>query len=52
MYFGGLATGDEVFSKHLKSQIGAGQFLRKCGVPVVEFRASVVIGSGGPYRSN
>src|SRR3954465_5590971 len=46
VYLGGLATGDEVFSKHLKSRIETGQVLRECGVPVVEFRASVVIGSG------
>ncbi len=46
VYLGGLATGVEVFSKHLKSRIETGQVLRESGVPVVEFRASVVIGSG------
>ena len=46
VYLGGLATGDEVFSKHLESRIETGQVLRESGVPVVEFRASVVIGSG------
>src|SRR6478736_7491334 len=46
VYLGGLATGDEVFSKHLKSRMETGQALRDSGVPVVEFRASVVIGSG------
>ena len=46
VYLGGLATGDEVFSKHLRSRIETGQTLRSSGVPVVEFRASVVIGSG------
>jgi uncharacterized protein YbjT (DUF2867 family) len=46
VYLGGLATGDEVFSKHLRSRIETGQALREGGVPVVEFRASVVIGSG------
>ncbi|HET9268241.1 MAG TPA: NAD(P)H-binding protein, partial [Vicinamibacterales bacterium] len=46
VYLGGLATGNEVFSKHLKSRIETGQVLRDSGVPVVEFRASVVIGSG------
>jgi uncharacterized protein YbjT (DUF2867 family) len=46
VYLGGLATGDEVFSKHLQSRIETGQALRESGVPVVEFRASVVIGSG------
>src|SRR6187397_766973 len=46
VYLGGLATGNEAFSKHLKSRIETGQVLRESGVPVVEFRASVVIGSG------
>ena len=46
VYLGGLATGDEAFSKHLQSRIETGQALRESGVPVVEFRASVVIGSG------
>ena len=46
VYLGGLATGDEAFSKHLRSRIETGQVLRASGVPVVEFRASVVIGSG------
>ncbi len=46
VYLGGLATGDETFSKHLRSRIETGEALRASGVPVVEFRASVVIGSG------
>ena len=46
VYLGGLATGDEAFSKHLESRIETGRVLRESGVPVVEFRASVVIGSG------
>ena len=46
VYLGGLATGDVTFSKHLQSRIETGQALRESGVPVVEFRASVVIGSG------
>jgi uncharacterized protein YbjT (DUF2867 family) len=46
VYLGGLATGEEVLSKHLRSRIETGQLLRESGVPVVEFRASVVIGSG------
>ncbi len=46
VYLGGLATGAEVFSRHLKSRIETGEALRASGVPVVEFRASVVIGSG------
>ncbi|MBM4023657.1 MAG: NAD-dependent epimerase/dehydratase family protein, partial [Planctomycetes bacterium] len=46
VYLGGLATGDQPLSKHLSSRIETGQVLRDSGVPVVEFRASVVIGSG------
>ena len=46
VYLGGLATGDGALSKHLKSRIETGEVLRASGVPVVEFRASVVIGSG------
>lgn len=46
VYLGGLAADDGTLSKHLKSRIETGQALRESGVPVVEFRASVVIGSG------
>jgi uncharacterized protein YbjT (DUF2867 family) len=46
VYLGGLATDDGAYSKHLESRIETGQVLRESGVPVVEFRASVVIGSG------
>ena len=46
VYLGGLATGEEALSKHLSSRIETGEVLRESGVPVVEFRASVVVGSG------
>src|SRR3954451_13243945 len=46
VYLGGLAAGEETLSKHLKSRLETGQVLRESGVPVVEFRASGVIGSG------
>jgi uncharacterized protein YbjT (DUF2867 family) len=46
VYLGGLATGDAALSKHLRSRLETGEVLRASGVPVVEFRASVVIGSG------
>ncbi|HXG89601.1 MAG TPA: SDR family oxidoreductase [Vicinamibacterales bacterium] len=46
VYLGGLATDDAALSNHLKSRLETGQILRESGVPVVEFRASVVIGSG------
>src|SRR3954464_2211148 len=46
VYLGGLAAGEAALSKHLRSRIETGEVLRQRGVPVVEFRASVVIGSG------
>ena len=46
VYLGGLTTGEEALSKHLGSRIETGEVLPASGVPVVEFRASVVIGSG------
>lgn len=46
VYLGGLAAADGALSKHLRSRIETGEVLRRSGVPVVEFRASVVIGSG------
>ena len=46
VYLGGLATESDGLSKHLKSRQETGAVLRASGVPVVEFRASVVIGSG------
>jgi uncharacterized protein YbjT (DUF2867 family) len=46
VYLGGLAGGDDALSKHLKSRIETGEVLRASGVPVIELRASVVIGSG------
>jgi len=46
VYLGGLATDDQPLSKHLSSRIETGHVLRDSGVPVVECRASVVIGSG------
>lgn len=47
VYLGGLAAGEEALSAHLESRLETGRILRESGVPVVEFRASVVIGSGG-----
>lgn len=45
IYLGGLASGEEL-SSHLASRIEVGNILRESGVPVVEFRASVIIGAG------
>ncbi len=45
IYLGGLAHGPEL-SRHLRSRAETGKILRSSGVPVIEFRASIVIGSG------
>jgi uncharacterized protein YbjT (DUF2867 family) len=46
IYLGGLGREDEALSPHLRSRQEVGQILRRSGVPVLEFRASIVIGSG------
>ncbi|HSD50272.1 MAG TPA: DUF2867 domain-containing protein, partial [Candidatus Methylomirabilis sp.] len=46
VYLGGLGDAGDQLSPHLQSRHETGEILRRCGVPVVEFRASVVIGSG------
>jgi len=46
IYLGGLGRGDEELSSHLRSRQEVGEVLRRCGVPVIELRASIVIGSG------
>ena len=46
VYLGGLGDDPESLSTHLKSRLETGQLLRQSGVPVVEFRASIVIGAG------
>ena len=45
VYLGGLGSGPEL-SPHLASRQEVGRILRESGVPTVEFRASIVIGSG------
>ncbi len=45
IYLGGLGQGDGL-SSHLASRQEVGRILRESGVPVVEFRASIVVGSG------
>ncbi|MEO5632850.1 SDR family oxidoreductase [Gaiella sp.] len=44
IYLGGLGHGD--LSPHLASRQEVGEILRSSGVPTIEFRASIVIGSG------
>jgi uncharacterized protein YbjT (DUF2867 family) len=46
IYLGGLADDEDSLSTHLKSRVETGEALRDGGVPVVEFRASIVIGAG------
>jgi uncharacterized protein YbjT (DUF2867 family) len=46
IYVGGLGSDQEELSPHLRSRQEVGRILRASGVPVLEFRASIVIGSG------
>ena len=46
IYLGGLASPEADLSPHLRSRLECGDELRSAGVPVIEFRASVIIGSG------
>lgn len=46
VYLGGLGETSAGLSDHLKSRQETGAVLRESGVPVVEFRASIVLGSG------
>src|SRR4051812_14543792 len=45
VYLGGLAHGDDL-SAHMQSRAETGNILRSSGIPVIEFQASIVIGSG------
>jgi uncharacterized protein YbjT (DUF2867 family) len=46
VYLGGLGSLDVDLSKHLRSRLETGDVLRSSGVSVIEFRASIIIGSG------
>jgi uncharacterized protein YbjT (DUF2867 family) len=46
VYVGGLGDAGDDLSTHLRSRHETGEVLRAAGVPVIEFRASIVIGSG------
>ena len=46
IYLGGLGSSEQDLSPHLKSRHQTGEVLRESGVPVTEFRAAVVVGSG------
>lgn len=45
IYLGGLGHGEDL-SPHMRSRLEVGDVLRESGVPVLEFRASIIIGSG------
>jgi uncharacterized protein YbjT (DUF2867 family) len=45
VYLGGLGHGDDL-SPHLRSRHEVGRILRQSGVPVIELRASIVLGPG------
>jgi uncharacterized protein YbjT (DUF2867 family)/uncharacterized protein YndB with AHSA1/START domain len=46
IYLGGLGRDDEALSEHLRSRHEVGEMLRAGPVPVTEFRAAIVVGSG------
>ncbi len=46
IYLGGLGAADDEMSPHLRSRWRVGDILRESGATVIEFRASIVIGSG------
>jgi uncharacterized protein YbjT (DUF2867 family) len=46
IYLGGLGDAATNLSEHLRSRQATGDALREAGVPVTEFRAGMVVGSG------
>jgi uncharacterized protein YbjT (DUF2867 family) len=46
IYLGGLGKPGNDLSEHLRSRQETGSALREAGVPVTEFRASIIVGSG------
>jgi uncharacterized protein YbjT (DUF2867 family) len=46
IYLGGLGESQRALSAHLRSRQEVGRILCASGVPVIEFRASIVLGSG------
>lgn len=46
IYLGGLGNPNEELSPHLQSRQQTGSALQSAGVPVTEFRAAVIVGSG------
>lgn len=46
IYLGGLGIEEDELSPHLASRHEVGRILRLSGIPVTEFRAAVIVGSG------
>jgi len=46
VYLGGLGDPDQQLSPHLRSRHEVGKILQSSGAQVIEFRASIIIGSG------
>jgi len=46
IYLGGLGDSQADLSEHLASRQATGQALAEAGVPVTEFRAAIIVGSG------
>jgi len=46
IYLGGLGDDSATLSPHLRSRNEVGRILRASGIPTLEFRASIVLGSG------
>ncbi|MDP2776055.1 MAG: NmrA family NAD(P)-binding protein, partial [Anaerolineales bacterium] len=46
IYLGGLADPERHLAPHMRSRIETGEMLRQGKVPVTEFRAGVIMGSG------
>lgn len=46
IFLGGLGESRQAMSAHLRSRQEVGTLLRASGVPVIEFRAAVIIGAG------
>jgi len=46
IYLGGLGDTDSNLSEHLRSRHMTGKTLRESGIPVTEFRAGILVGSG------
>ena len=46
IYLGGLGNPDHDLSPHLRSRHEVGELLAASGVPLIEFRSAVIIGSG------